>query len=96
MVDKDKDAKDSLSIKSGRSASAETILPEVAYEIDAEKATHTGASGQQAHPQFAIPRSVTIQDDETAQRELRLRRQNSVGAGPRQVDTTSRLVGEFR
>lgn len=91
MVDKDKETKDSISIKS---ASAETILPEVAYEIDAEKGTHTGPSGQ--HPQFAIPPSVTIQDDENAQRELRLRRQNSVGAGPRQVDTTSRLVGEFR
>lgn len=72
-----------------------TILPEVSYTtntfVDAEKGTHTGP-----HPQFAIPRSVTIQDDETAARELRLRRQNSVGAGPRQVDTTSRLVGEFR
>lgn len=39
--------------------------------------------------QPAIMRAITIQEDEPA-RELRLRRQVS------QVDTSSRIVGEFR
>lgn len=91
MTDKDKD--DDKSLRDDKSASGEDTvhLPEVDYRVDAEKATQHGP-----HPQFAIPHAVTLQDDETVARELRLRRQNSVGAGPRQVDTTSRLVGEFR
>lgn len=70
--------------------SVETLmLPEVDYEKVTE--------GNRPHPHFAAAsRSVTIQDDEETARQLRLRRQNSVGAGPRQVDTPSRVVGEFR
>lgn len=46
---------------------------------------------------FALPRSITIQEDEDAVLgENRLRRQTSVGLGPQRADVPSRVIGEFR
>lgn len=56
-------------------------------ELDYDKAEKGGGSRPNPH---AIIRSITIQEDENAARELRLRRQVS------HVDAASRVVGEFR
>lgn len=56
--------------------------PELDYD-GAEK----GTSNPNPHPML---RAITIQEDESVARELRLRRQVS------QVDAASRVVGEFR
>jgi hypothetical protein len=66
--------------------------------IDEEK---TVGSPVARRTTFTIPRSITIQDDGpqqiSLQRELTLRRQNSISiTSPPVVDSRSRIVGEFR
>jgi hypothetical protein len=63
---------------------------------DVEK---TGSGLPAKHTTFTTPRSVTIQENATVspQRELELRRQNSISiTSPQQVDAPSRIIGEFR
>ncbi|TXT12929.1 hypothetical protein VHUM_01330 [Vanrija humicola] len=69
-------------------------------DLDYEKAEGTPALyTTNTRRTFALPRSITIQeDDEAPHRENRLRRQASISiaTGPQRGDTASRLVGEYR
>ncbi|KAL1412745.1 hypothetical protein Q8F55_000492 [Vanrija albida] len=70
-----------------------TAVPELDYEKAEGPALYTTTSRR-----FALPRSITIQEDDEGPRENRLRRQASISiaTGPQRVDAASRLHPELR
>lgn len=77
-----------------------TAVPELDYE-KAEGGAAPALYTTSSRRAFALPRSITIQEDDELQsplRENRLRRQASISiaTGPQRADTASRLVGEYR